>query len=373
MVDYGMLWVQSTRDYLNRTGDSAFVGQIYPATRAFLSFLERQTSPSTGLIDLPDRFWNETAYIDSSSYFDRTGQTTAVNAMYYGTLLDAAALALAVGDSEGAKDYSARAITVRERANRYLYRPDQGLYVAAIVEGRETPPSPQAQALALAYGLPASTETQRVADALLASLGSPEAPTVQIYGMFWVLEGLGRADRGSDAVDVIERYFGRMVQRGATTWWENFAAIDRYTSSLSHAWGGSPTWFLSRHVLGISQEGPTDWIVRPQLSGLARAAGSVPFDDGTLRVSLSAPNCSQLVMQLSAPEGTTGRVIFPPNSAITRIALNNTVIWANGTALADALVSETASGIAVALAGGTHSFSLQRACPAPTGLAPTGP
>ncbi|NTU81229.1 MAG: alpha-L-rhamnosidase [Chloroflexales bacterium] len=363
LLDYGMLWVQSTRDYLDRTGDTAFVEQIYPATRAFLGFLEQYVSPSTGLIDLPDNASSNLAYIDSSSYLDRVGQTTAVNALYYGTLLDAAAIALAVGDSDSARDYSTRAATVRERVNLYLYRPDRGLYVAAIVAGRETAPSPQAQAIALAYGLPSSDETQRVADALLASLGTPETPAIQVYGMFWVLEGLGRAGRTSEAVDVIERYFGRMVQRGATTWWENFVAIDRYTSSLSHGWGGSPTWFLSQYVLGISLDGPTTWTVRPQTSGLSRAAGAVPLGDSAVQVSWTTPSCSQLALQLSAPEGTSGRAIFPSNGAITRIALNNTVIWADGGSLAGDLVSETSSGIVVALAGGAHSFSVQLTCP----------
>ena len=73
--------------------------------------------------------------------------------------------------------------------------------------------------------------------------------------MFWVLKGLGRANRTSAALDVIERFFGRMVQRGTTTWWENFGAIDRYNASLSHAWGSSPTWFLSEYVLGNSRDG----------------------------------------------------------------------------------------------------------------------
>ena len=370
MVDYGMLWVQSTGDYFTRTGDAAFVAQIYPTINSFLAFLDQQVNLSTGLIDLPNGPWSETAYIDSISYLDRIGQTTAVNAMYYGTLLDASALALAVGDNEGAKTYRAKAITLRERVNRSLYRPDQGAYVAAIVAGRATAPSPQAQAIALAYGLPTDAEAQRVADTLLASLGTPEAPVVQIYGMFWVLKGLGRANRTSAALDVIERFFGRMVQRGATTWWENFGAIDHYNGSLSHAWGSSPTWFLSEYVLGISRDGPNAWTVRPQLGGLTQVSGAVPFGTSSVRASWSAPSCSQFTLQLMAPEATTGRVVLPSSGTSTKITLNGTLIWADGASLIGDQAAMTANGIAVALVGGTHSFSVQLACPAAQGAFP---
>ncbi|MEI6179705.1 MAG: alpha-L-rhamnosidase [Chloroflexales bacterium] len=360
MVDYGMLWVQSTRDYLTRTGDTALVGQVYPALRAFLTFLEQQENASTGLIELPEGHWSKTAYIDSSSYLDRTGQTTAVNAMYYGTLLDASVLARAVGDSDGADAYSAKANSVRAQVNRYLYRPAQGAYVAAIVNGRETAATPQAQALALAYDLPSSSETPRVADALLASLGTPETPVVQVYGMFWVLKGLGQANHTSAAVDVIERFFGRMAERGATTWWENFGALDRYTASLSHGWGGSPTWFLSQYVLGLRRDSPQTWTVRPQLSGLTRAAGALPFGTGMLRVRWLAPSCSQYTLQLTAPEATTGHVILPANS--TSITLNDRLIWLDGTPRVGEPVSVTANGIEISLTEGTYDFTVQHAC-----------
>ena len=92
---------------------------------------------------------------------------------------------------------------------------------------------------------------------LLKLLSSdPGAPNLDIYGMYWVLEALGKNDQIPEGLDIIENYYGHMLDRGATIWWERFDADQYHTASLSHVWGGSPTWFMSTYVLGAKWEGP---------------------------------------------------------------------------------------------------------------------
>lgn len=371
LLDYSMRWVQSARQYGDLTGDRDFLMAIYPQIRAVMDDLARRESPETGLVasgfdPVP---WGG-VYIDSNSYWDRRGQTTAVNAFYYGTLLDAAALATSLGYADQAAAWSARAALVREQANRLLYRPAQGYYVSALLDGQATEPTPQAQAAALAFGLPPDGEEQRVADALLAMLGTPERPGAQILGMFNVLEGLGRVGRIDDGLAVIERFFGSMLDRGATTWWENFNADKFYVASLSHAWGGSPTWFLTTYTLGARHTGVHTWEVRHSPSALGRAAGVLPLADGDLRVSWSAPSCQALTLTIDAPAGSAGRALIPARSGDRELRLDGALIWAGGRFQdgVDATIEDQM--FTIGLGPGSHTLELRRSCESGSGRGP---
>src|SRR5262249_19081394 len=153
------------------------------------------------------------------------GQSTAVNALAVGTLLAAADIAESMDDPARALAWRQRADAIKQAINVYLYRPDEGQYLTTIFQDRAYPPGPYAQAWALAYDIVPEQERQRVAAHLLELLSpDPNMPNLQIFGMFWLLEGLGRANRTADAIAVIKRDYGAMLDRGATTWWEHFDA-----------------------------------------------------------------------------------------------------------------------------------------------------
>ncbi|NJN65827.1 MAG: alpha-L-rhamnosidase [Chloroflexaceae bacterium] len=269
LLDYGMLWVLSLDDYWRLTADAAFLSQVYPALVDLLAYLETYENATTHLLDIPVKHWSgrdQIVLIDWAASTSWYGQSTALNALYYATLLKAADLAEHTGDASHARTWRRKAGLVRDQINLQLYRPEQGRYVATIVNGTAYAPTPQAQAWTLAYGLVPEGEQQRVADALLELLSpDPSAPNVEIYGMYWVLEALGQAQRLPDALEVIERYYGYLLDRGATTWWEGFTADRHYWAALSHGWGGAPTWFLTTWVLGARRTVPI-----PGRSGLAR-------------------------------------------------------------------------------------------------------
>lgn len=361
MIDYAMLWVQSVDDYGRISGDTDLLRAQLPAIRTFLAALERRTSPNSGLIELPPGPWQNTAYIDTLGWFDRSGQSTAVNAHYYGTLLAAARIAGQVGDSAQADAYTARAAQLREQINRSLFDPQQGAYLAARTTAGPVAPTPHAQALALAYGLPPVAETDRVADALLRLVGPPEQPRIGSYVMFWALEGLARAGRQADALDLIERFYGRLIDRGAVTWWENFTSDERFSDSLSHAWSGSPTWFLTTHILGAQRTGPDTWRLRPALGTLAEASGSLPLASGVLRASWRSTGCGRYTLHISAPESAAGQVVVPLPPATSRVTLNGTPAWEAGRPLLDS-AADAGDSITIAVAGRGQQIEISGPC-----------
>jgi alpha-L-rhamnosidase len=257
LLDYAMLWVQGIRNYVDRTGDTTLVQECYPAIKKFMAHVASFENKQTGLLDMPKLGWWQTAFIDWSAHYNpggslSHGQSTPLNAMYYGTLMDAGALAALMGDSAQSEAWTARAGRVRDSINTALYLPDQKRYASSIIDGAVVPPTLFAQAWPLAYGVTPADRQKDVADALLGLISKePSQPNVQPYGMHWVLKALGDAGRTKEAFNLIKLYYSYMLDRGATTWWETWDADQVYSKSLSHGWGSAPTWFISKYASQI--------------------------------------------------------------------------------------------------------------------------
>jgi alpha-L-rhamnosidase len=213
----------------------------------------------------------------------------------------------------------------------------------------------------LAYGLVPASEQDEVVAALLELMSpDPAAPSVEIYGMFWVLEALGRTGHISEALALIGSYYGRLLNAGATTWWEVFDADQRYTNALSHGWGGSPTWFLTTYVLGARRSGPASWVVAPScLSSLNHVSGSLPLGAGDLLVSWSRQGFADATVELNAPAGTAGEFVIPFCDPTTVLTVNGEVVWQNQAPLL-ANVAALSDGIHVPLTDGAYTITVHQ-------------
>ncbi len=364
MLDYAMLWVHSLASYAQRTGDLDLLVETYPTLQQFAQHLESYHNSETGLLDLPKATWTETAYIDTLGFYSRYGQSTALNAMYYATLLKAADIASLVGDPASQELWQGKANTVKINLNALLYLPDQGRYLTNIYNGEAYPPTLYAQAWALAYGLVPDSEQSRVADALLELLSSdPAAPNVGTYGYYWILEALGQAGTYDQALILIKSYYGRLIDRGATTWWENFLADENYSNALSHGWGSSPTWFLTSYILGVRQVASDEWTLQPAIDTLQYVSGTMPLAQGTLQTSWQRTGCSSGMatdithLELNAPLGTHGQLILPLNPFTQWVTIDSTDVWRKAESSVQILHEFT-----ISLDGGKHSIEIGTLC-----------
>jgi alpha-L-rhamnosidase len=131
LLDYSMLWAQSLYDYLTVTEDRELVASLYPALQTLMSHLASLRNPTTGLLDVPMGHWSQTALVDWAGATSRNGQSAAINALYYGTLLDAAAIAEQLGDGIQANAWREAAATLRFQIDHYLFRNERGRYAYA--------------------------------------------------------------------------------------------------------------------------------------------------------------------------------------------------------------------------------------------------
>ncbi len=363
LLDYHLGWIELLYRYWQLTDDQALVAELYPTMQRALAYPQRYANQS-GLLDLPlDGGWWETALLDWTAWNSRTGISTALNAQYAAANRWGATLAGMLGDSAAASVYQARAQLLTDELNAQLYLDQRQGYTASRLPTRLRRPAPQAQAWALHYGaVPAARQ---------ASVGTALADQVEpfwvagyavaeISGLYWVLDGLGQTGQASAARTLIHHEYGRLLARGATTWWETFTSDQRIDSSLSHAWGGAPTWYLSSYLLGAQQQDRRTWVVAPQPAGLTWARGTIPFNQSNLAVSWQQPVCGSFALTLSAPAETTGTLRIPVPSGAT-VQLDGQPIQADESS--GSRVHYRAGALEVLnLAGGAHSVSASYPC-----------
>jgi alpha-L-rhamnosidase len=361
ILDYGMLWVQSLEAYITLTHDEAFLMETYPVLKAFLNHLQAKTN-AAGLLNITSAHWSQSTYLDSRATFNRHGQSAAVNAIYYGTLNSAANLADWMGDTPFAQTWRTQAEAVKEQVNAQLYLPEEGRFAATYLYGEFFAPSAYSQAWPLAYGLVPETEIPRVVAALREYVSSePQKPTVDIYGMNWVLEALARNGYMNEALDLIRLYYGYMLEAGATTWWESFTAPERHETAQSHGWGSSPTWLLTTYLLGGRWTGPDTWEVRPALQGVTNLSGSLPIGEHDLLISWQVTSCSHAEIEIRAPSHTTGELVLPFTDVETLTLNGSDILEDNSPFLSEITVQ--ADGLHIPLAGRPeYRFTVEHPC-----------
>ncbi len=365
MLDFGMLWVSSLEDHYRRTGDLGLLKETYPTLLEFLAYLEHFKSSTSGLLDLPEDGWSKTAYIDTYGSASRSGQSTAVNAQYYGTLRTAARIANLLNDMNRSSRLNLQADQVREKANELLYLPEEHRYLTSISGDTRRKPGPHAQAWALAYGLAPEEATSQIGVSLVDMLSQgPQTPVIGVYGMHWVYEALGKTGHIEDALDILKRYHGYMIEAGASTWWEMFNSNQFYWSSLSHGWGSSPTWFLSTYVLGARQASPTTWSLEPAWDSAKWVSGRLPLLEGELQAKWESLSCSERSIDLTSPPKASGEILLPVSLQGLSVHLDGQLVWEDGKSKAEeAYLHE---GIVhIKISEGEHQLTLHLDCVAP--------
>ena len=137
------------------------------------------------------------------------------------------------------------------------------------------------------------------------------------------------AKENSRSLELIKKYWGAMLDMGATSFWEDFDlewcgnafAIDQMPipgkqdihadfgnycykglrHSLCHGWAAGPAAWCLRRVLGVAPAAPGFAKVRfsPDLCGMEFACGAIPTPHGDIKVSLKK-NCEP---EITLPDG----------------------------------------------------------------------
>jgi alpha-L-rhamnosidase len=313
--DWTLQWILCAGDHWRYAGDLATIEAIFPSIVKALAWFERLIGPSGLVADMP--YWH---FMDWAGV-GRAGEAAALNAQLAGAFRVAAELARAVGWEREAARLAARAAATATALNARHWDARRGVHVDLVdpVTGeREPRVSQHANAAIALWGdapegrVAQSLERITSSNRLTFTPAPPIAPTGQtldpeegvvlantFYSHF-VYEALARHGRLEDVLRLMRERYGPMLARGATTLWESFEP----TASLCHGFSATPTYQLSRRVLGVGPAAPgfARVALSPDLAGLDHASGVVPTPHGDVEAEVTRDG-DGLVARYRIPTG----------------------------------------------------------------------
>lgn len=200
----------------------------------------------------------------------------------------------------------------------------------AALLAKHTPASSGRKSPAALLSLAGLRESKDVSDNVLKKDGPADLST--FYG-FYVLNALAKTGDIQTGLDFISKYWGGMIDMGATTFWEDFdlawmenaGRIDEpvpagkkdihgdygahcyvgFRHSFAHGWAGGPTAWLSNNVLGITPVAPGCAKVKitPHLGDLKWVEGTYPTPKGAIKVRHEKQADGTIKSEIKLPAG----------------------------------------------------------------------
>ncbi|MGV3719486.1 MAG: family 78 glycoside hydrolase catalytic domain [Actinomycetota bacterium] len=307
LPSFTLIWVSTLWDTYEYTADEAIVRELFPKVRYTLDrFFAPRVGPRGLLKDVP--YW---VFIDWAPVDDK-GEMGSLNAYYYDALRSAARMARLLND-DSAAEYERRAGAVKTALNRELWDAAAHAYRDSLLpDGKLSPKiTQQTNSLCVLFDIAPRAEHARILDYVYASenkskvveAGSP-------YFSYYQLAALYHAGRDEQALAYIRERWGKMLDWGATTWWEMWQP----GASFCHGWSGGPTYNLPAEVLGIKplKPGFSEVLVEPQWVGLRYASAVVPTAKGDVKVAWNRDEATgSAAVRVETPKEVPAEVVLP--------------------------------------------------------------
>ncbi len=353
---WSFLWVWMAWEHFWHTGDRDALGAFYGDVKECLARCEGFLS-ERDLFDIPD-VWNlvDWAAQDLESY----GEVVSNTVLLAQSVSVAARMAEALGRADEAERYTRLGERLREAVNAYGWSEahvgyvdtvrdeaafarhrarcarlgrDPGTLGAFQAKTRISEPTntlvllcsavPEARREAVMRFVLAAKEGQFVGSSPdFAPLGNPDevVPVGSPWFLFFTLEALFDAGYAEDAMTILREQWNRMLEKGATTFWETFPGeigSGHWSRSLCHGWSAAPAYFLSTQVLGVTPTAPGYQKVRiaPKPFHLSWARGQVPTPLGPIYVAWQLDDAGKIVIEYGAPSGCEIEIVTPDRNS----------------------------------------------------------
>ena len=308
MSSYSLWYLIIHHDWYMHSGDKAFLEKHHDYIAGLIDRIDSLVDDD-GTEHLEEKSKSKLKrFLDWPSSTNAAGREAGFRALLMWAMKDAAVLCLILND----RMHEAKCRDIAARLSK-KHLPASGLWQAAAL--------------------------QTIAeDKHLATNHEWEQRLSTFFG-YYMLEALAHEGRYQEAIDIIIRYWGGMLDLGATTFWEDFsfdwtknaARIDEmtpqgkvdvhrdygaycylsYRHSLCHGWASGPTAWLSRHVLGVEivDAGCRTLRITPHLGSLSWAEGTFPTPFGTVSIRHDRLADGSVATKIDAPKGI--RIIKP--------------------------------------------------------------
>ena len=289
IVDYSLLWIIGNWEYYFTYGDADFLKMTYPITQKLVDFCYTRLNEH-GFIVGNSSDWT---FIDWAE-IDKTGAVCAEQ-MLLAACYDAMAEISSVVGADSI-EFVNKKQNLLQKIDEFYWDDEKRAYIDSYESGNRNV-TRHANIFAIMYDLVSEERKQIIIDNVI---NNPEIPQITTpYFKGYELDILGKLGRYDDIETMITSYWGKMIELGATSIWEEFdptqignehyAMYGRpYGKSLCHAWGAGSIYILGRYYLGVhpTSAGYRTFKVEPHLGGFKHFKGVVPAGDGEVRVSV---------------------------------------------------------------------------------------
>jgi alpha-L-rhamnosidase len=299
IIDYSLWWIIAQDHYQLYFGDAAHLKTEWVRIQETLLSLSARCDPSGFII--PAKSWLFIDWVDQKKW-------TALQILWWWAQESGARLAHRMGDMETEKQLKNSSISLRNNLikcawseNSQCWLPDSDALSA---------PTRHPNFLAVISGLAKNDQWEGIKKILendeVSQVGTP-------YMAGFENMALSRLGNIQLMLNRIKDYWGGMLERGATTFWEayNPKQIDNqqysfygrpYAKSLCHAWSSGPAAFLPSGIIGLIplEDGWKRFAVNPNLGQLNWASVTVSTKFGDIRVDIEKEKIT-----INVPSGTT--------------------------------------------------------------------
>lgn len=297
---YCLLYIQMVYDYIMYTGDEKILGRTVPVIKGILERFLGYVGEK-GLVEHAPNYM----FMDwvAEGEYNRHHPPKCMGQGYLSAML-VGALACAcriLEMKEGQEEIIACYTNCRRKivraVNRYLWKPEKGLYVDGLYDStavevsrwlpKDSPKefySQHMNTLAVLYDIVPGEKKKELMEQVMEN---QELSQAQPYFMHFVFEALWKTD-------LYEKYGLAQIKRWESLVEENPSGLKEvwngFDCDYSHAWGGTPTYQLPARILGVTPAKPgfrkiyfKPWLPKE----LDFARGTIPTPYGVISVCLT--------------------------------------------------------------------------------------
>jgi hypothetical protein len=298
-------------------GDKDLLNELFPRLHRHVEWLRRYARKDGLLGEMP------IAVFFDQSDIDRGGTNLCVNAFYARALDRVGRMAMVVGQEDVAATYREKHEAIKPTLSSLFWDDHRGVFVDSLRDGRQsTHVSEHANMLMIGFEYADPEQVPRALRYLEEHESSLEVGQIEALFFIWAGEALFGIGRTQRALDMIRTRYGRMHRAGLQTtgeMWSLHGSRDtgewrsRSRRCAAHSGATSPTYLLSRFVLGVSPLTPGfgKAEIAPQAGDLEWARGCWPAPQGDIRVEWRFED-GTFVLECVLPSGVEGEVVMPP-------------------------------------------------------------
>lgn len=334
LEDYHILGLLAFGSHMRYNNDMDLAKKNWEQWKLAVQYLIGKINNSTSIVTLGFAFFGD-------------GAGLAVNAASVQAFKELADVAIAVGDNNSAQVWSAVARNLASTIQSKFWQPSLGHF--SDNPRNATKLSVQGLSFVITSGIASASQATSCINALTALKLSPgykdttDVSSGSVVNISpntngFLLPALLQSNRTAEAKYLFENLWAAMINNKTThsgASWEYVntnlqPGLSRYTS-LSHPWGGAPTYILTEYIAGIRPVtfGYKTWVIAPGYTGfdLKSASAQVTTPYGVLRVGWSVAN-GKINAVVNAPAGTSGT--FVVNRTLANSTEANTVVQIQG-------------------------------------------